>query len=748
MKYRILRPLAILAMAVLLLIGTAGCEESDILSLDFIWESIECTPDGNNAHVNATLLKKGCFILDAVGAEDPADWYMLPLPGDVLWDATVRCITNDPGLRVGFYADTGSGLELIIEESPELRSEGGVEIYATMWEIDDLISQGSPNILLPPGNYYIRITYYTYYTGNHPYILYSAFGPGDYLQSANNTLPTAKPLPPGIMHTGHLDSQDPYNAFTFEIADGQSGTGIIAIEPASLVNAMMIGYPSIPTFSIKANLRRANSSLITTILVSQVGPSFIDLSNFGPLVPGTYYIDLAFYTSNPDPDDFYYTVFNHALAPDTGTWANDNNEDTSTAESLQVGVPVTGSVFWPRDEKDFYKFNSPYYFIGDVRVDTSVNGGYIECSVGDENITVSSYFGAGSIPGLGCTNRFDPIPPGDLYLLVEDTGRFFSPTEYSARLYPHGPPGSAPSGHDTWQDALELKAMDGLPESGMLRRRSGNVVFHLKPGLQETYYTTLTVPEEEYLVGYYDIYGSRPNYRVFMGKLGPGESPIWSPALNPDPDGKLTIDMNYDYLSDAGTYFLKFEMLQPSPGRMRVLIDNHSIITGCTADTNNDYFDAQGLYFMSGYDEPKYGAFCPPDDIEDWYTLSTSDFNPQAGPHRYLRLRGSVNGMTIRLYDNDLLFKGEAVINEVGGIAKIDLKGLVQPNKSYKLKVSANPQEERIQIYELEYKSDLLRFKPEFTLKKKLEILPGKWKLEPDNAKIDWRLWPVESEDD
>jgi len=181
---------------------------------------------------------------------------------------------------------------------------------------------------------------------------------------------------------------------------------------------------------------------------------------------------------------------------------------------------------------------------------------------------------------------------------------------------------------------------------------------------------------------------------------------------------------------------------------MRVLIDNYSIITGCTADTNNDYFDAQGLSLMSGYDEPGYGAFCPPDDIEDWYSLSTHDFNPQAGPHRYLMLRGSVNGMSIRLYDNDLLFRGEAKINEVGGIAKLDLQGLVQPNKLYKLKVSANPQEERIQIYELEYKSDLIRFKPWLLLEKKLEILPKKWLLELDDSELDLRPKPVESEDD
>ena len=62
------------------------------------------------------------------------------------------------------------------------------------------------------------------------------------------------------------------------------------------------------------------------------------------------------------------------------------------------------------------------------------------------------------------------------------------------------------------------------------------------------------------------------------------------------------------------------------------------------------------------------------------------------------------------------------MINEVGGIAKLDLQGLVQPNKLYKLKVSANPQEERIQIYELEYRSDLIRFIPELVFKKKLEI--------------------------
>ncbi len=711
-NYLKFRPLIVLTLVVLLITGLTGCDEPDIAVLNYIWDSVGCADDGNNAHVNATLLRDGGVFADAVCADDPADWYVIPLLGDVEWTGALVCLADGPGLRVGIYADTGSELQLLKEGSPELMSEDGVEVFLLKWEPEDILETPGPDPLFPSGNYYIRVTYYTYYTGKHPYLLLAAFGADEFLPATNTSAPTAKPLPPGILDTGYLDKTDSEKWYSFEIESGQSGTGIIAVEPAySRVMGIMPSGPNPPppSFSIKANLRNADTSLITTIIVDQHKASYFDLSAFGPLNPGSYYINLALYTGSPDPQEFQFTVFNHALAPNTGTWAADNMEDSATAVAIQVGSPVSGSIFWPRDQKDYLMFNSQYYFIGDVALDCSVPDMHIICELGDSSVTAS----AGSfswIPGVGSTHMYDPIPPGDIYILIGDEGRFFGPTEYTAALFPHGPPGSSASGHATWEDAVEMDAMTGVMETGIFQMKAKSEVFQLKPGVQDVYFTTLNVPAEEFLVGYYDIYGSRPDYRVYMGKLGTGGNPVWAPALAPDSKGKLTIDMNYKYLSDAGTYYMKFELLPSAPGQTRILVDNFSRVAACTADTNNDYYDAKGIYKDK---DPKYGAFCPPDDIEDWYMFHAPDFNPQYGLNAHLILRGGAMGMTIRIYDNDLHFKGQANVTEVGGTATVDLKGIVQPSKYYYIKVAANPAEERIQIYELEFKSKLRLFKPE-----------------------------------
>jgi len=707
---RVIKLMIILALSILLATGLSGCDEPEIAILNYIWDTVGCADDGNNAHVNATLLRVGCMLADAVCANDPADWYMIPLQGDVEWTGAAVCIADGPGLRVGIYADTGSGLQLLKEGSPELVSEDGVEIYLLKWEPEDILETSGPDPLFPSGNYYIRVTYYTYYTGNHPYFLLSAFGADEFQPTTNTTAGTAKPLPPAILDTGYLDKTDSEKWYSFEIEGGQSGTGIIAIEPAysGAMDIMPSGpNPPPPTKSIKANLRNADTSLISTILVDQHEASYFDLSAFGPLNPGSYYINLALYTSSPDPQEFQFTVFNHALAPDTGMWAADSMDDSASAVAIQVGSPVSGSIFWPRDQKDYLVFNSQYYFIGDVALDCSVPDMHIGCELGDSSVTASGGF-LSWIPGVGTTHMSDPIPPGDIYILIGDEGRFFAPTEYTAALYPHGPPGSSASGHATWEDAVEMDSMTGLIGTGMHQKKARSEFFHLKPGVQEVYFTTLTVPAEEFLVGYYDIYGSRPDYRVYMGKLGQGGNPVWAPALAPDAKGKLTIDMNYDYLSDAGTYYMKFELLPSAQGQTRILVDNYSRIAACTADTNNDYFDAQGIY-QDQY--PKYGAFCPPDDIEDWYTFYAPDFNPQYGLNAHLILRGGAMGMAIRIYDDDMHLKGQVNVLEVGGTAIVDLKGIVQPSKYYYIKVAANPAEERIQIYELAFKSKLRRFK-------------------------------------
>jgi hypothetical protein len=454
-------------------------------------------------------------------------------------------------------------------------------------------------------------------------------------------------------------------------------------------------------------------SLVAAANVNTAGMGCIELTPCTPLSPGTYYIEVIQPDPWPSDTELYYSLFNHALAPNTGGWAADTNIDPASSIPLVEATPVNGTVYWPRDEGDYLSFSSDYYFLGDIYMVPSLNSSVLYSSVEEaDGVLHRSMW----IPGMGKTNSEYPLPPDDYFIHLRDARTWLYPINYSAVLYRHGPSMTVPAGHDTWATALELPAATGTDPGSYYVPNAG---IDLQPGIQEVFFTTLTVPADRYLVGYYEIIGSRPHYRVRLGKIGPGGIPVWSPGINADSQAKVTIDMNYSYLSDAGTYFLKIEMLPSCPGKMRVFIDNNSRIAECASDDNNAYSDALdlGMYHRDYY-HWRSGDMCPPDDEVDWYFFNSGFFDPDEGPKKNICLRGGAEGMRIELYNGYMNLQGMAETTSVGGYATIDLDGILigglpmAVGQNYYVKVMANSSEDRIQVYDLQLRNDLVILRP------------------------------------
>ena len=678
---------------------------------------VECVADGNDTHTAATLINRSAIIYDAVCETDAHDWYLLPLQGDVRWGGDITCLADGPGLRVGLYIDQGAGPQLIVEDSPILTTVQGTEQYMLEWDLLDLAA-GAGFTSAQAGNYYVRVTYYTYHPGNHPYSIWMWVAPEEYDASPYDSSITARPLPPGIMHFGHLNYSDPVDWFTFTIETGQSGTGVIfgesfmpygvflikqTIEVADDVKIEPVQYSWEPIYSLR--LYASDLTLIASREIPKRKHNSMCLQAIGgPLDPGTYYIELVNDSPGLESDfETYYKIFNHCLAPNIDEWHFDYNGGMESSEPFLDGIPISDSVWAPRDSGDFYSFTSPGYFLGDVKVDPAVDFMYLHTTFLN---TGANSVGGRWIPGLGISCRNTPRPAGDYYFRISDNYRMFYPTEYTVTFYQHGGPLTSPMGHDTWQTAMVME-----PESKEgIYTPATEVSIDFNPGVQDIYYCTLEVPPDGLLVGYYKIFGSRTDYRVRLGKLGPGGTPVWSPAMLPNTYGVVDIDLAYDFLSEAGTYFLEVQMLPSSPGQLRIYIMNQSTVASCEPDNNNTYDEAWNLlHFQTGSTYRVNGRVCPVEDDVDWYYFESGIFDDTKGIRKYLSLKGAAVGMRYELYDGNLDFLRDGEVTEMGGSSIIDLDaGVVLQQWEYYIKVIAAPAEERVQLYELNMYNDNL----------------------------------------
>ncbi len=671
---------------------------------------IDCVDDGNNAHVNASVIFPQTLVADAVCPDDPFDWYLVPLQGDLGWEGIFYCIADGPGLVFRLYADTGSGLNLLKEGSPAADTESETNLWGLVWKFKD-IANDLGHDFVPAGNFYVRVSHYSAYPEDHPYFLMLMMGPGEHEQSDANTGPK-RLLAPGMIHYGHVDTVNTSDLFKFTLNPGDNPTGIIALgEVMEGVGGRLADSSQQPEYNLRLTLFNPDGVKIASVMPSESMTARIDLNIMSNVPPGQYMIEVSMAATSPEPGEgHYYMLLNHALAPATGDWAPDANKNKATGITLQEGVPVSDAIYAGRDLGDYYKFSSPGYFLGDIRVEPPMDTRYITLDLYD---SANKEISAGDLAGFGLCQAYDPLKPGNYSIRLWDPVGLLNPAKYTITLYPHGDTRTKPAEFSTWQTAYELPADDSSADDDMLHM----ILFpwiasDLKPGVQDALFVKLVVPEGKFLAGYYDIYGSRPGYKVSIGKIvQPGQPPAWSPPLSPDAYGFLLIDMDYEYLADPGTYYLRIQPPDGVTGQTRVLIENNARLTECVSDDNNTFYEALDLRGSYLLPVPGFDQLCPGLDDADWFYFYTNNYDPQVGPLKKLTFKGGVEGMRMEFYDSDMVMKFYLNYTSAGQVVTYELKNYVKPGELYRVKIEANAAVEKVQVYDLKL-ADVLQWTP------------------------------------
>jgi hypothetical protein len=731
MKLLARRFITVALLAGLMLVLNITPAHSYLTEFDLVFDFVECIDEGNNAHVNASIIRPITFALDAVCPDDPFDWYLLPIQGDLGWHGSLICIAKGPGIVFRLYADTGSGLNLLKEESPVVIDEELPGIFALVWDFEE-IALNLGHTAAPSGNYYIRVSYYSNYAVDHPYLFMLMLGPVEHEQSDANIGPK-RLLPPGMMHYGHVDAVNTSDLYKFTLEQGQDASGIIALTEATRgLNRGLAGLEPDPgDYELRLSVYNPSAVKIATAYTNAYHPAVVDLNILANTPPGQYMIEVAMANTSPVPDDeYYYMLFDHALAPGTGDWSANINKVWATSLPLQEGVPVEGTYYGARDIADFYSFSSDTYFLGDIFMRPLAETRFVNLQIFDKYKKAIS---GSSSPGLSESRRISPLDPGDYYAVLRDPEGFIEPVDTELTLFPHGMPITSPMGYSTWQTAMEIEARD-YEEGGQIHHKALPFLFaDLKLGVQDALFGKIIVPEEKFLAGYFEIYGSRPEYNVSIGKLGPGSTPLWSPALTPAANGKLVIDMDYEYLADPGEYYLRMKIPSNSPGQTRILLENQARLTECVSDDNDTFYEAVNLRPYYTYSDPGFGQLCPTVDNADWYYFYMNDYDTQVGPNEKLIFKGGAPGMRIEFYDSDMVMKFSHDLTSAGETVDYALKSYTKPNELYRVKVEANPSLEKVQVYELKIAPILRAFPMPFEFKADEGLI---MKISPEAFKI------------
>ncbi len=668
------------------------------------FEYAECAADGNDAHTSATVANYKAGISGSVCEDDPFDWYLIPLQGELTWTGIIAISTDRPGLAVRLYLDTGGGPQQIKEDSP-VANPNREYFYGIGWNLGH-IAKDAGYSELPPGNYYIRVTYYSAHPGDHPYELSFQFKPKVSTGTGNGCkdMASAKSLPPGMMYYGHLfEDQEQY--FYFDVTPGQITSGLIFGE------VLMPWNPVLGMDDMKISLLSGSGWPLAVKIVTVREMNYIDLAydstlSMKPLANGRYYIVVNLNVTNlPNPDtsgkECYFRIFNQAMAPSNSQWARDTGGETSmSGVMLGNNMTMSGNLYWPRNTVNYYRFTTDCYFLGDVVIKpwTDIYG--LAPALTD---ALGNTLYTGRMSGLGLTCRATPMNPGTHYVKVEDTGCLLAPIAYNIRIDTHGMPMTESIGHDTWQTALEIVPLD-IDEQGFIRD-STDVRMDFQPAIQDKFFVKLDVASGGVLAGWFDIFGSRKEYSVYLGQIGPGGNPVWSPAISPNKTGKVYLDMSFDYFTGPGTYYIKIEP-QPTAGRMRAFLENHSVLAECI-DEGGTYQDAQLLGGNWDTDLNSTGHLCPPVDMVDWFYFVPQDTGAMAAKYHHIYFKAATMGMRFKLYDEHLNFIDAAVISEDGGEGRFDTDGLTEKQRYY-VKVEPNETRDIIQVYYIRLRSDIL----------------------------------------
>ncbi len=652
-----------------------------------------CNIDDNDNHVNAERIEYAHAALASVCQADPFDWYLFQGDGYVGWSGNLFIIAPGPGLAVRLYLDEGDGIVMVYDGSPAF--EPDYNMYALNLSIHTLCEDAGFFAPLR-GKFYIRVTYYSNYMGEHPYLIRSYFNASTEKPPPPTTSTDALEIPVGEDRYATLTQTDFYCWYYWDHPAGEPVDGTIQLckIPELLIE---------DDVDMHLKVFRNNGVLVAqTQLDENLQYAWIDLAPFN-LPPGRYkiYVSLAQATNNRHK----FQLRNRAVDTSGGCMA-DNNNSEADAYPLSPDIALNASICHPFDTADYFTYTSNHYFIGDIYV--SPWNGRMMLQTAMANNKGNDLGGMPTISGL--TFFREPIGHGTYTIKVQDfTGSGYS-IPYEIKVAPHGYGPYQPPGHAYWTSADNVLQYDTMPNY------SHDYYFELKNGEQDSYFFTAGTGPGEYLVGMFEIYGSGTDYEVIVGKLQTGGPAMGQPVL-PDAYGKTILDFGYQILTDPGDYILKIKLSPSVSGQRRFYIRQTFSIEECGQEPLESFDNPGQERWKTNRGTGFTGVLCTPDDTSDFCAFSISQNLLYGIPATYnMKLKAGYPGMEFKLYDSNRNVLWSKQFAEMGDTEFVYLNNYVTAGDDYVVEVSVNSTEERLMVWSIDFFPALLPLKMEVQL--------------------------------
>jgi hypothetical protein len=667
----------ILTVIILLttLVFFTGAAQGAYEELD-IYKEIPCVADGNNSHITASALETFYDRYDAVCQADQFDWYIFDAAGDGSCGAMMMLVSDAPGIAIRAYYDNGSGLTQLTEVSPVLDTADN--FYKSQIAISSLCQ--TKGIASPyNGKFYIRITYWSSYTGNHAYRMVFQGAPLTAIAGGQNDLTKAKAVNIGGSYIGILDNNDKVDFYYWNHPSNQQVDGFLELYTPTPVTSTG------PNTPLHMDLLNASGAPIGySQQKTGEGRLALDMASL-KLNPAKYYIKI--YLDSSYTGQVLYRLKNYADRGASDGYGVDADNTAETAKPIGFYSPVASSICWPRDEKDYYYINNDRFFIGDIQVKHSCEtyGVMLGGERWGEKLKSEGSF---SILDFG----LDPVPPGGFNVFVDDMSASRDLKQYTIEVIPNGAgPYHAP-GYASWDKAGDLPNMDEM-------------TFDLQQGVQSVIFFHADTQPTACFAGPIEIIGSQADFEVRAGKPGT-PNPVWSGPMIPGPNGRAEVWLGLDIPSSPGNALLRIKMNDGATGRRRFYFKENILGYTPPPPGMTESFSSPGggaNYDYSSEQWSMFGAFYPPASTVHYRKLTINNDGVSGVPVTYwMTVKAGYPGMTFKLMDMSKKVLWQTTITEQGGVQKIDLSDYTQNGKDYILEVSTTASEQKLVFWRAE----------------------------------------------
>ena len=664
--------LLVMAISCILLAAPAQglYEENEYL------DDIVCVADNNEAHVKATQLEIQSVRLDAVGTADQFDWYKFNAYGDLDWNVMMSVETTKAGLAVRLYYDSGTGLTQVHEESPKYDATSKLyqaQIPAKL-SIQNKGFTGKLN-----GVYYIRITYYSAYPGDHPYKLLFMAQPVLSGTGSQNAKASAKQVVPNGAFYGLFNNSDMVDWYYWDDPSGEPVDGFIELMDLSSGSASS-------TPPLKFELYKGDGPVLAQRALKPGERSALaDLDGQG-LTSGKYYIKV--FLDSAYTELVPYLIRNFSTRGKSDGYAPDTNSDTSSAAAVAFNGQANSTICWPRDKEDYFKVNGDRYFIGDIKV---MHNADLYGIVPGVEITGEVHKSSSGFFMLSFNDN--PIPTGEFYIKIMDMSYSRDIKPYKIELVPDGAGPYHTPGHSTWDTAETMTS-------------KGKIWFELEQGKQtQMLYKAETTPQN-YFAGPVEIIGSQADYEVLAGKLL-ATGPAWGPVQNPSANGRVFIDLGFDVLAEQGNLALRIKMNNGTTGRRRFYITEDLLAYTPMPPGIPNTFAQPGGSANYDYNDEKwkaFGSFYPPQLTKNYCLLKVaSDKKQGILPSDWMFVRAGYPNMKFKLYDKTQKLLWETTVATQGGFDSVHLASYTQAGNDYILEVSTDATQTRMLFWKADF---------------------------------------------